>query len=75
MTRRRSKVEFSKKTAAVSLEEYMSVDDQVSALERVLTNYVERYGFTEEARDYFMQRYLNGVKDEEPQPVQPKRPN
>ncbi|WP_295509460.1 hypothetical protein [uncultured Sulfitobacter sp.] len=53
----------------------MSVDDQVSALERVLTNYVERYGFTEEARDYFMQRYLNGVKDEEPQPVQPKRPN
>ncbi len=74
MTRRRSKVEFSKKTAAVSLEEHMSVDDQVSALERVLTNYVERYGFTEEAREYFMQRYLNGVKDEEPQPVQPKRP-
>lgn len=53
----------------------MSVDDQVSILERVLTSYVERYGFTKEAREYFMQRYLNGVKNEDSQPVQHKRPN
>jgi hypothetical protein len=53
----------------------MDINEQVLILERVLTSYVERYGFTEEAREYFMQHYLNGVKNEDSQFVQPKRPN
>ena len=57
------------------LEEQMSVHDQVSALERILTNYIEKHGFTEEAHDYFVQYYFNGAKNEISQSFRPKGAN
>ncbi|WP_341235493.1 hypothetical protein [uncultured Sulfitobacter sp.] len=53
----------------------MSVHDQVSALERILTNYIEKHGFTEEAHDYFVQYYFNGAKNEISQSFRPKGAN
>ncbi len=66
---------FYNENAEHLLEEKMSVDDQVSALERILTNYIEKHGFTEEAHDYFVQYYFNGAKNEISQSFRPRGSN
>lgn len=39
----------------------MKTEDRISNLERALLSYVEKYGFTEEARDYFLKHYADHV--------------
>ncbi len=37
----------------------MTIEERIFLLERALASYIEKYGFTEEARQYFIEHYMN----------------
>jgi hypothetical protein len=53
----------------------MTAEERIVILEQALTSYIEKYGFTEKTRAYFMEHYLDSTDNDDSQSSRRKHPH